>query len=83
MQMQPSPQTPARAPSQPRSPQSPAAQAREKERIALLLDINSELLQEMQNLQTQGKGGAPTPEHAALMKKQGLSAQMASDEYIQ
>lgn len=40
--------------------QSPAALAREKERVSVLLEINSILLQEAINLQTSGKaGGAP------------------------
>ena len=81
--MQASPHTPARPQSLSRSPISPASHVREKERVELLLDINTELLQEMQNLQIQGKGGAPTPEHAALMMKQGINAQMGSEEFVQ
>jgi hypothetical protein len=38
--------------------QSPAALAREKERVSVLLEINSILLQEAINLQTSGKAGA-------------------------
>lgn len=77
------PQTPARSQSQPQSPRSPANVAREKERLELLLDINSDLLQEMQNLQAQGKGGAPTPEIQAILKKQGHNVQLGSEEFIQ
>lgn len=78
------PHTPsARSHSQPLSPQSQASQAREKERIALLLEINAELLQEMHSLQSQGKGGAQSQEAAALLKKQGLPDKLASDEYVQ
>lgn len=86
MAMQPnymaSPQTPARRQSQSFSPRSPASDAREKERLELLLEINLELLQEMQKLQGQGKGGA-SPSHAQLLKDQGQTAQMASEEFIQ
>ncbi|KAL4973617.1 hypothetical protein BDW66DRAFT_100941 [Aspergillus desertorum] len=39
--------------------QSPAALAREKERVSVLLEINSILLQEAINLQTSGKPGGP------------------------
>ncbi|KAL1966199.1 hypothetical protein VTN77DRAFT_4751 [Rasamsonia byssochlamydoides] len=39
--------------------QSQAAAAREKARISTLLDINSALLQEVVNLQAQGKAGLP------------------------
>ncbi|KAL4998422.1 hypothetical protein BDV10DRAFT_167016 [Aspergillus recurvatus] len=39
--------------------QSPAALAREKERVSVLLEINSILLQEAINLQTSGKAGGP------------------------
>ncbi|KAL2869788.1 uncharacterized protein BJX67DRAFT_346974 [Aspergillus lucknowensis] len=54
---------PQQAPSQnaPQSAQSPAASAREKERVSVLLEINSMLLQEAINLQSSGKaGGSPT-----------------------
>ncbi|GAB7351647.1 hypothetical protein MBLNU459_g2252t2 [Dothideomycetes sp. NU459] len=83
LQFHGNPQTPARRQSQPLSPQSQASQAREKERIALLLEINVELLQEMHTLQSQGKGGAQSQEAAALLKKQGLPDKLASEEYIQ
>lgn len=81
--MQASPQTPVRPQSRPLSPKSPASLAQEKERIAVLLEINNDLLLEMQRLQALGKGGAPTLEHAALMQKQGLNVQMGSEEFIQ
>ncbi|PSK56785.1 hypothetical protein B9Z65_6409 [Elsinoe australis] len=78
-----SPQTSNTSTSQPSSPQSAAHAGREKERVALLLDINLELLQEMNKLQANGKGGAPNPQQAAAMKAQGLSDKIAADEYIQ
>ncbi|KAF4549049.1 Hypothetical protein D9617_24g017640 [Elsinoe fawcettii] len=76
-------QSPNSNTSQPSSPQSAAHAAREKERVTLLLDINLELLQEMNKLQAEGKGGAPTPQLAAAQKAQGGSDKLASDEYIQ
>ncbi|KAG8623163.1 hypothetical protein KVT40_008139 [Elsinoe batatas] len=69
--------------SQPSSPQSAAHAAREKERVAILLEINLELLQEMSKLQAEGKGGAPNAQQAAAPKEQGGSDKVASDEYIQ
>ncbi|KAF2218150.1 hypothetical protein BDZ85DRAFT_270871 [Elsinoe ampelina] len=69
--------------SQPSSPQSAAHAAREKERVAILLEINLELLQEMSKLQAEGKGGAPNAQQAAALKAQGGSDKLASDEYIQ
>lgn len=58
---QPPPQAPSNAgpqsQSQPQPPQSPRTQARERERISLLLEINRELLQEVLRLQAEGKGG--------------------------
>ncbi|PNS17494.1 hypothetical protein CAC42_8037 [Sphaceloma murrayae] len=84
VQRQQSPQnSSASSISQPSSPQSSASALREKERVALLLDINLELLQEMNKLQAEGKGGAPSPQQAAAMKAQGLPDQIAADEYIQ
>jgi hypothetical protein len=62
---------------------SPANLSQEKERIALLLDINVELLQEMHRLQAQGKGGATSQSAAAHLKSQGLPDALASDEYTQ
>lgn len=89
------PSMPAPSPARPNSghatsanlspqPASPgASQAREKERLALLLDINVELLQEINKLQAQGQGGAMNPQQAALYKANGQSDKMASDLYIQ
>ncbi|KAL1311541.1 hypothetical protein AAFC00_001661 [Neodothiora populina] len=78
-----SPHAPVRSQSQPRSPKSPASVARERERMELLLEINNELLQEMHNLQAQGKGGAPTQEISELMARQGLNPQMGTPEFAQ
>ncbi len=51
------------APNQPQissqQPQSPQSLAREKERVSVLLEINSYLLQEVVSLQAQGKAGGP------------------------
>ncbi|KAI5241252.1 hypothetical protein E4T47_05846 [Aureobasidium subglaciale] len=62
---------------------SPTSLSQEKERIALLLEINADLLQEMHTLQTQGKGGATSLQAAAHLKQQGLPDVLASDEYTQ
>lgn len=84
-----SPQQSTMAAPQSRPVHSPSAGAsspsasQEKERIALLLDINVLLLQEMHKLQAQGKGGATSPEAAAHLKRQGLPDALASDEYTQ
>lgn len=48
-----------------------------------LLDINMELLQEVHNLQAQGKGGAISAQQLAQMKGEGKQAEMASDDYVQ
>ncbi|PLN75620.1 hypothetical protein BDW42DRAFT_34054 [Aspergillus taichungensis] len=48
------------APPQP-SAQAPSTAARDKARVATLLDINSMLLQEVLNLQSAGKAGVPQP----------------------
>ncbi|KAF2493758.1 hypothetical protein BU16DRAFT_53573 [Lophium mytilinum] len=65
----------------PQSPVSPGAQARDKERVALLLEINNELLQEICRLQELGKNGhigtMPPPKEDG---KEELKA--ASKEYV-
>ncbi|PYH46956.1 uncharacterized protein BP01DRAFT_316104, partial [Aspergillus saccharolyticus JOP 1030-1] len=59
-QPKPTPQPNLAPTSSPSAPQSPAAVAREKARVSVLLDINSMLLQEVINLQAAGKaGGSP------------------------
>ncbi|KAE8151769.1 hypothetical protein BDV25DRAFT_152117 [Aspergillus avenaceus] len=60
--VQPQPQRPAPQPNPPQAsapPMTPAAVAREKARVTVLLDINSMLLQEVVNLQEAGKAGGP------------------------
>lgn len=81
--MQASPRMFAAPQSQPHSPSSSIDNAREKDRLELLLDINNELLQEMDKLQAEGKGAAPTPAQVQLLKEQGLHAQTGSDEFVQ
>jgi len=56
---------------------------REKERVTLLLEINVELLQEIHNLQAQGKGGAQNAAQAEALRSKGLPDTAASQEYIQ
>ncbi|KAI9811075.1 MAG: hypothetical protein M1827_005657 [Pycnora praestabilis] len=53
-------------------PLSPSSSAREKERVSVLLDINRDLLQEVVNLQGQGKAGIPgqTPGQSAQQLQQ-------------
>ncbi|EME81111.1 uncharacterized protein MYCFIDRAFT_215845 [Pseudocercospora fijiensis CIRAD86] len=87
----PLPQTPVNksqadngnAASPPKGPQSPASQSREEQRINLLFEINVELLQEVNRLQAEGKGGAISPQQVAQLKAQGQPAVQASEEYIQ
>ncbi|KAI7489779.1 hypothetical protein KC357_g2139 [Hortaea werneckii] len=67
----------------PGTPQSPSSHGREQQRIALLLDINMDLLQEVHRLQAQGKGGAISPQQMAQLKNEGKQADMASEEYMQ
>ncbi|KXS98997.1 hypothetical protein AC578_6139 [Pseudocercospora eumusae] len=71
------------AASSPKGAQSPASQSREEQRINLLFDINVELLQEVNRLQAEGKGGAISPQQAAQLKAQGQPAVQASEDYIQ
>ncbi|KAF2158036.1 hypothetical protein K461DRAFT_274282 [Myriangium duriaei CBS 260.36] len=69
--------------SQPSSPHSTSNTALERERVGLLLEINTALLEEMNSLLAQGKGGAVNQQQAALLKSQGLPNKMAADEYVQ
>ncbi|TKA67916.1 hypothetical protein B0A55_09719 [Friedmanniomyces simplex] len=71
------------SPSSPQTPQSPGSQSREQQRVALVLEINTDMLQEVNRLQTEGKGGATTPQIQAQMKAAGQPAELASEEYIQ
>ncbi|KAE8351198.1 hypothetical protein BDV28DRAFT_137611 [Aspergillus coremiiformis] len=81
------PQNPQLAPAPPATP-SPAT-VREKARVAVLLDINSMLLQEVVNLQAAGKAGGPPaqPQDANPSSDQAPDAakgptQKPSQEYI-
>lgn len=67
----------------PRSPLSPGSQSRDDERVALLFEINVELLQEVNRLQTEGHGGAISPQQLMQLRSEGKPDKMASEEYIQ
>ena len=86
----PLPQTPAAvqnpgtsAAASPNAPQSPGTQAREQKRVDLLLEINIELLQEINTLQAQGRGGAMNPQHQLQLRQLNMDDSMAAEEYIQ
>ncbi|KAM0714273.1 hypothetical protein Q7P37_010060 [Cladosporium fusiforme] len=86
----PLPQTPATAQqtsggnaASPHAPQSPGTQAREQKRVELLLEINGELLQEINTLQSQGRGGAMNPQHQLQLRALNMDESMAAEEYIQ
>ncbi|KAF2233779.1 hypothetical protein EV356DRAFT_503320 [Viridothelium virens] len=74
---------PAPAPA-PATPLSPGAQARERDRVILLLDINRVLLQEVLKLQQEGKTG-PLPQPGQNPEEAGgkEGEPRASQEYIQ
>lgn len=61
------------------SPVSPVAQAREKQRIDTLLEINQVLIQQVMELYEQGKAGhiGPAPD----TKQEGEKQQQPSPEY--
>ncbi|KAF1973402.1 hypothetical protein BU23DRAFT_554393 [Bimuria novae-zelandiae CBS 107.79] len=63
----------------PQSPVSPVAQAREKQRIDTLLEINQVLIQQVMELYEQGKAGhiGPAPD----TKQEGEKQQQPSPEY--
>ncbi|KAK1063750.1 hypothetical protein LTR74_009225 [Friedmanniomyces endolithicus] len=65
------------------TPQSPGSHSRKQQRVALLLDINTDMLHEVNRLQAEGKGGATTPQIQAQMKAAGQPADLASEEYTQ
>ncbi|EME42411.1 hypothetical protein DOTSEDRAFT_73295 [Dothistroma septosporum NZE10] len=84
----PLPQTPGSLPQGavspfPRSSLSPGSQSRDDERVALLFEINVELLQEVNRLQTEGHGGAISPQQLMQLRSEGKPDKMASEEYIQ
>ena len=72
-------QTPAKA--TPPSPLSPIAQAREKDRMTTLLEINNLLIQEVVELQTQGRAGhiGPGPDN----RPEGEKQQPPAKEYVE
>jgi hypothetical protein len=78
------PGAPGTTQSVPPSPISAETQAREKERVTVLLEINHELLQEVINLQEQGKGGfmGPQPPPGPNGEKPPEMKQ-ASKEYVE
>ncbi|PSN64421.1 hypothetical protein BS50DRAFT_636603 [Corynespora cassiicola Philippines] len=73
-------QTPVKA--VPQSPVSPVAQAREKERMTTLLEINNLLIKEVVDLQSQGKAGhiGPSPDGKSEGDKQQPSKEFV--EYM-
>ena len=81
-QQQQSPHGSVNPQSQPQSPTSAVSPAVEKERIGLLLEINVELLQEIHNLQAQGKGGAQNVQQAEQFRLKGLPDMIAAPEYL-
>ena len=70
-------QTPVKA--LPQSPVSPVTQAREKQRIDTLLEINQVLIQQVLELYEQGKAGSIGP--APDTKQEGEKPQQPSPEY--
>jgi hypothetical protein len=66
----------------PQSAQSQAATAREKERVSVLLEINSMLLQEAVNLQSSGKAGGP-PAQAAQDSNPSPTSESNADKNAQ
>lgn len=72
-------QTPVKA--VPQSPVSPVAQAREKQRIDTLLEINQVLIKEVMELHTQGKAGQIGPATDAKQEGDKPQAQPPSMEY--
>lgn len=67
-------------------PLSPGAQARERDRVTVLLEINSELLKEILALQAQGKGGSvaqPPQSKEEEGKAEDRNQKPASKEYVE
>ncbi|KAK3617102.1 hypothetical protein LTR56_025508, partial [Elasticomyces elasticus] len=69
--------------SSPTTPLSPGSQNREQQRVTLLLEINVIMLEEVNRLQMEGKGGAISPQIQAQMRDKGQNADLASEDYIQ
>lgn len=72
----------SRAAQSPTSPQSPGTQSREQQRVALLLEINNELLQEIDRLQVAGQGGATNQQQLQQQRSEGQPEKLASELYI-
>lgn len=72
-------------PSQSTAPavQSPALAARDKERVSVLLEINSMLLQEAVNLQTSGKAGGPPAQQASQDSNPSPTSESTPDKNVQ
>ncbi|KAF2477874.1 uncharacterized protein BDR25DRAFT_250209 [Lindgomyces ingoldianus] len=73
--------TPVRA--VPQSPVSPVAQAREKERMTTLLEINNLLIKEVVDLQSQGKAGHIGQQPPTQDGKPDGDKQQPSKEYVE
>jgi hypothetical protein len=70
--------------SAPPTPQSPSSQARDRERVTLLLEINQILLQEIVTMQEQGKGGdVQSPANPKPEEKKESGDARASREYVE
>jgi hypothetical protein len=70
--------------SAPPTPQSPGEQARDRERVTLLLEINQILLQEIVTMQEQGKGGdVQSPANPKQEDKKEAEKPQASREYVE
>ncbi|KAK5010755.1 hypothetical protein BJ546DRAFT_833482 [Cryomyces antarcticus] len=59
---------------------SPGAQARERERVSVILDINSEILHEAIRLQEEGKGGLTGSD--VSVDQNGADAKLPAMEYV-
>ncbi|WPH04167.1 Hypothetical protein R9X50_00705500 [Acrodontium crateriforme] len=86
----PLPQTPGgqqsgnrSAAASPNPPQSPGSQSLEQQRVALLLEVNVLLLQEITRLQGAGSGGALSPAHSQQLRAAGQPDNLASEDFIQ
>lgn len=66
----------------PTSPQSPGTQNREQQRVALLLEINNELLQEIDRLQADGQGGVFSQQQLQQLRSEGLPEKHPSELYV-
>lgn len=80
----PGSQTPIKSvPQSPATPSAPSDPTRERERVSLLLKINSELLQEILSLQGQGKHGALGNTSQVKDENGAVQNKPAAPEYIE